>query len=257
MKFLNNICFENYFSSLGINIQTAYNAIKDKEWTVGNYNTYTATSVISSLKIEGEKLEVEDYLKHKLERAEYPAELLVKPNDLFAAYEFASDNKLTISNFLKAHGIAMAHALPAAKRGKIRTGNMSVVDPQTKEVRYKAAGSTLVKPEFETFWKELAIRIYKPIGIDKVFYYAALIHLVFVNIHPFEDGNGRAARLLEKWFLASKLGAKAWFINSEKFYYDNMQEYFDNLAQVGASYNELDYHNSTPFLVMLANSLVI
>jgi Fic family protein len=28
-------------------------------------------------------------------------------------------------------------------------------------------------------------------------------------------GNGRTARLLEKWFLAEKLGAKAWFVESE------------------------------------------
>ena len=32
--------------------------------------------------------------------------------------------------------------------------------------------------------------------VDEVFYYAAYIHLVFVNIHPFVDGNGRATRLI-------------------------------------------------------------
>jgi len=35
---------------------------------------------------------------------------------------------------------------------------------------------------------------------DSELFFAALIHLVFVKIHPFDDGNGRAARLLEKWF---------------------------------------------------------
>lgn len=39
----------------------------------------------------------------------------------------------------------------------------------------------------------------------EVFYYASLIHLMFVHIHPFADGNGRSARLLEKWFITSSL----------------------------------------------------
>ncbi|MBL7816202.1 MAG: Fic family protein [Saprospiraceae bacterium] len=51
------------------------------------------------------------------------------------------------------------------------------------------------------------------------FYYAAVIHLLLLKIHPFNDGNGRTARLIEKWFLAEKLGEQAWFIPSEKYYY--------------------------------------
>ena len=60
-----------------------------------------------------------------------------------------------------------------------------------------------------------------PRNIEEVFYFASMLHLVFAHIHPFQDGNGRAARLLEKWFLASKLEDKAWLIQSEKFYKEN------------------------------------
>ncbi|MDR0711336.1 MAG: Fic family protein [Prevotellaceae bacterium] len=32
--------------------------------------------------------------------------------------------------------------------------------------------------------------------------------MALVSIHPLNGGNGRTARLLEKWFLAKKLGRK-------------------------------------------------
>ena len=33
------------------------------------------------------------------------------------------------------------------------------------------------------------------------FVQASLLHLLFVSIHPFQDGNGRIARLLHSWIL--------------------------------------------------------
>jgi Fic family protein len=89
----------------------------------------------------------------------------------------------------------------------------------------------------------------------EVFYYAALIHLVFVNIHPFVDGNGRATRLIEKWFLSRKLGNNSWFITSEKNYWDNRKMYYKNL-HIGVNYYEVKYELSIPFLLMLPNSLL-
>jgi Fic family protein len=88
-----------------------------------------------------------------------------------------------------------------------------------------------------------------------VFFFASFIHLVFVKIHPFEDGNGRTGRLLEKWFLAQKLGDKAWFVQSEKYYYDHHQTYYKNIRVMGLEYEMLDYDKAMPFLLMLANVL--
>jgi len=63
---------------------------------------------------------------------------------------------------------------------------------------------------------------------------------VFVNIHPFVDGNGRATRLIEKWFLAKKLGDKIWCITSEKNYWTHRTNYYKNL-QLGANYYVVKY----------------
>jgi Fic family protein len=49
----------------------------------------------------------------------------------------------------------------------------------------------------------------REMSIEQVFFFASMIHLVFVKIHPWNDGNGRSARLIEKWFLARKVGRKS------------------------------------------------
>jgi Fic family protein len=76
-----------------------------------------------------------------------------------------------------------------------------------------------------------------------------------VKIHPFDDGNGRCARLLEKWFLARKLGEKAWLIPSERHYYQHHQLYYRNIRALGLEYETLNYAQALPFLLMLPASL--
>jgi Fic family protein len=78
---------------------------------------------------------------------------------------------------------------------------------------------------------------------------------VFVKIHPFEDGNGRAARLLEKWFIAEKMRHKAWFMQTEKYYYTQHQTYYNNIWLLGLEYDTLDYSKALPFLLMLPASI--
>jgi hypothetical protein len=51
------------------------------------------------------------------------------------------------------------------------------------------------------------------------------------------------------------LGEKAWFIPSERNYYDHHQTYYYNLRLLGLEYPELDYGKALPFLLMLPNSL--
>lgn len=256
MKKLTDKYFDTYASLLDFDLDDALIKIKQSEWTAENFRFYTAVSVMSSSRIEGETLEVDSYLKHKIHDIEYLPNLIEKPNDLFAAYEFARDNELNRINFFESHRIATKHLLPETQRGVIRTGNMLIMDQQANRVQYEATSAHEVKSEFDSFWQELANIIHQKLSTPQIFYYASLIHLVFVKIHPFNDGNGRIARLLEKWFLATLLGKKAWFIGSENYYYKNLQTYYQNLARVGLFYNELNYENSIPFLLMLPNSIV-
>jgi hypothetical protein len=66
--------------------------------------------------------------------------------------------------------------------------------------------------------------------------------------------NGRAARLLEKWFLASKLGMSAWCIDSERYYWDHRPAYYINIA-LGYNYYALQWERCIPFLLMLTDAI--
>jgi Fic family protein len=253
---LDKSLLKEYLSLLDTDIAAAFKEIEAKELSNRNFNFYTAVSVMSSSRIEGEKMEIDSYVKHKMQDIEYLPDLTEKPNDLFAAYEFARKAALTKENFLQAHAITTAHLLPAPWRGVIRTGNMVIMDHRTDRVQYEAASGTIVKTEFDSFWNELNTLLTTELTLEEIFYFASFIHLVFVKIHPFNDGNGRTARLLEKWFLSAKLGEKAWYIASEYYYYNHITDYYKNLARVGLFYDELTYEKSLPFLVMLPKALV-
>jgi Fic family protein len=70
------------------------------------------------------------------------------------------------------------------------------------------------------------------------------------------DGNGRAGRLLEKWFLAEKLGENAWSIQSERYYAKNKKEYYQKI-HIGYNYYALNVNRCVPFLLMLPASLFV
>ena len=122
-------------------------------------------------------------------------------------------------------------------------------------IEYVAASPLEVRSEMEKFYSDLSVLLETDMDMESVFFYASWIHLMFVKIHPWNDGNGRCARLIEKWFLAQKLGKKAWFLQSEKMYYRHHQTYYKNLRLLGLEYDELDYTKALPFLLMLPRSL--
>lgn len=122
-------------------------------------------------------------------------------------------------------------------------------------IEYVAASPFEVEPGMKKFFHDVAILLNAELTIEEVFFYASMIHLVFVKIHPWNDGNGRSARLIEKWFLAEKLGEKAWFVQSEKHYYQQHQTYYKNIRLLGLEYPDLDYKQALPFLLMLPNAV--
>ena len=248
---------EQYCGLVNKDTQLRFDQLTDAEISTDTFSFYTSVSVIASSRIEGEQLDVDSYLKHRMLNIEYQPDLVQKPDDLYKAYLFAQKNELTEATFLEAHKLITAHLLPQKKQGCLRTGNMVVMEHNTGRIQFEAAPAYRVSNLFNSLWKDLETLKRQKLSCQEVFYFASFIHLVFVNIHPFEDGNGRAGRLLEKWFIAEKLGTKAWYLQSEFNYYNNVNQYYKNLNRLGLFYDELDYSKAMPFLLMLPGALTI
>jgi Fic family protein len=255
MKILSHKYFDEYKKQLSINISSALNEIDNIELTSQTFTFYTSVAVISSSKIEGEQMEIDSYVKHKMQDIEYLPELIEKPNDLYNAYLFAKENKLNAKNFLQSHILLSKHLLPERWRGAYRKNEMLVMEHTTGRIQFEAAPFNIIETEMNKLWSDVDELQKAKLTEEEIFYYAAFIHAVFVNIHPFNDGNGRAARLLEKWFMAEHLEEKAWYIKSEKYYYHHVNEYYKNLNRMGMFYEQLDYGKANLFLQMLPHAI--
>jgi len=255
MNILSAKYFPEYKRQLTIDINTAVEDINKIDLTPHSFTFYTSVAVISSSRIEGEQMEIDSYVKHKMQEIEYLPELIEKPNDLYNSYLFAKQNKLTAENFQQSHILLSQHLLPVKWRGAYRKNNMLVMEHNTGRIQFEAAPSGIVEHEMNKLWKDIAALSKQALSVEEIFYYAAFIHLVFVNIHPFNDGNGRAVRLLEKWFLSQQLGEKAWYIKSEKYYHHHVNDYYKKLNGLGMFYEKIDYAKADLFLQMLPNAI--
>jgi Fic family protein len=255
MKIISEKYLDQYKKQLQIDLGNALSEVKKIELTPKSFTFYTSVAVISSSRIEGEQMEIDSYLKHKMQDIEYLPELVEKPNDLFQAYLFAKENKLTKKNFLQSHVLLSKHLLPEKWRGVYRKNEMLIMEHETGKMQFESAPFSIVETEMEKLWDDIAALLKHKLNNEEIFYYASSIHIAFVNIHPFNDGNGRAGRLLEKWFLSQMVGETAWYIQSEKHYYHQVNDYYKNLDRLGMFYEKLDYANADKFLQMLPNAI--
>jgi Fic family protein len=231
-----------------------FELLEDSQLSIDNFSFYTSVSAVFSSKIEGENIELDSFIKHKKLGVKYLPDYTRKPDDLYEAYLLAQNNKLTPENIASAHAQITRHILQASQQGKFRSGNMFVIT-QDGRIEYVAATPDKVETEMQKLYTDLDVLLNTPLSFDEVFFFASLLHLIFVKVHPFGDGNGRTARLLEKWFLAQKLGNKAWFMQSERNYYEHHALYYQNIRRLGIEYEELNFAEALPFLQMLPESL--
>ena len=111
-------------------------------------------------------------------------------------------------------------------------GSMQVVSgPIGKQkLHYEAPAAHRLKAEMRQFtaWAN------KPGDTDPVFR-AALAHLWFVTIHPFDDGNGRIARAIADWALARSENSSQRFYSMSAQIRAERKAYYDILERTQKS----------------------
>jgi len=229
--------------------------IKDFDFSEnrGEFEYLTKSSAVYSSNIEGNSIDLNSYMNYEMNKDKFKVGKEIEEiQDLIEAYGFAQSNKLNEKNLLNCHKIFSNTLLIKSKRGKYRIEQVGVFGKSG--LAYMAVEPEFVEKEMKVFFQDINELISSDLNEIEVFYYASLIHLRFAHIHPFRDGNGRAARLIEKWFVAEKLGRDFWKMPSEEFYKKNQAKYYETI-NLGVNFYELNYDKCIGFLEILPKCL--
>ena len=252
MKILENTYLKEYKKAIDVDLPSLFDTIDFSNKKIDLSYRIKASAVFSS-NIEGNTIDLNSYMNSTIGKQNFkPKKEIQEIEDLIKAYEFAKNNKLNEKNLLQAHKLLGSTILIKDKQGIYRNDKMGVFD--NTGLVYLAIEPQFVEEKIKELFKDINTLQKKALSIEELFYYAALLHLKFVHIHPFWDGNGRTARLLEKWFLGEKINSRAWKIQSEKYYKEHLSDYYQYI-NLGVNYYELNYDKSIPFLTLLVNSL--
>jgi Fic family protein len=208
-------------------------------------------SSLFSSKIEGNSLDLNSYFNQAQFDVKSQSKEFTEVFNLASAYNFAKLSPISESNFLKVHKITTSSFLEKFQVGKYRQNPVGVFG--SSGIVYMAVEPKLVSKETKNLFLEIKkVLSQKPNMIEALFY-AGLIHLRIAQIHPFADGNGRMARLLEKWFLSSIFGEMIWGLQSEKYIFEHKSEYYSKIS-LGSDFYNLDYSKSVEFCEFVADS---
>jgi len=202
--------------------------------------TLTA-DVLKSSEIEGEKLEADKVRSSIARRLGMDiGALKATDRNVEGVVEMMLDatgqygEPLTVERLLSWHAALFPTGRSGMRKIKVgawrddSAGPMQIVSgPIGKErVHFEAPAAARLEREMTTFLEWFN----RPADIDEVLK-AALSHLCFVTIHPFDDGNGRIARAIADMALARSEGNPQRFYSMSTQIQQERQAYYDILEQ--------------------------
>jgi hypothetical protein len=130
--------------------------IKKVDMPVDYFQFYKSVSSVYSSKIEGEDIDFDSFFKHKFLNIKFKPDYTRKADDLFAAYDFIDNHKLTLENVKKAHSILSSNLLPKSQQGLFRPNPMFVLNSKD-QIEYVAADPKIVMQELDKLFHDINI----------------------------------------------------------------------------------------------------
>ena len=157
----------------------------------------------------------------------------------------ASSSPRVSEDTVKAVHFIVTKSLPGDYNpGRYRSGQNFVVDRATRRTLFRPPPPERVQPLMDEYvrWLNTSQEGLSP------YYKAGLAHLNFVAIHPFDDGNGRTARVLEALVLYLAGYKSQELVSLEEYFGLDTQGYYHAIADsLGPSY-EPEGRDVTPWV---------
>lgn len=221
---------------LGLRQELRHSLARRRRWVGLVRRVALAEAIRSSNSIEGYRVSVEDALA-AVDRGE-PVEA-EEDSDAWLAtvgYQRAMTYVLQLhddphfrysSDLVRSlHFMLVDHDLDAMP-GRWRPGPVFVTDTSTGDIVYEGPPFGQVPDRVDRLMADLEH------GDGHVLVRAAMAHLNLVMVHPFKDGNGRMARVLQSLVLAREGILAPEFCSIEEYLGRYTRDYYDVLARVG------------------------
>jgi Fic family protein len=245
--------FQKVFGEIVMD-KNIFNTTQTGNSQVVDFDYLMQVSSVYSSKIEGNSLDINSYFNQMEFDTKTKNKEVVEITDLFIAYQFAKDNALNEKNFLKAHKISTKSFLEAFQSGKYRKSPVGVFG--NTGLIYMATEPEKVEQEIKVLFTEIQELLKLKLTDCEVLFYAGLLHIKIAQIHPFADGNGRMARLVEKWFLSQFIREQIWNLQPEKYIFENKKDYYTKI-NLGSDYYSLDYTKAIGFMELVIKSYLL
>ena len=209
-------------------------------WTGALRRLAAAEAAVASTSIEGYGASVEDAVE--ILAGGHPAQTPADTQRIIAAYGQAMDRVATVADdrhfewtrqtLLELHFL-VCHPQPEAKPGRLRDGAVYVTrGPGRDPFRPPDAADLPHLLDELAGWLQAGDVSRHPV------IRAAMGHLNLVSIHPFRDGNGRLARIVQSLVLAREGILRPEFVSIEPYLGSHTREYYAVLERTqGPAYD--------------------